>query len=111
MSKSFDELLKLLEEKKTLSREDVEKVTKEHGDLSDEEKTKLAARAKELEKEAKEKEEKKEEEKKEEKKDAKGEEVSMDEYLQALSVMDSDDESEEAKAKAKKVIEAFESQS
>lgn len=141
MSKTFDEMMKLLEEKGGIAEEEGAKLIKEHGPLTDDEKKDLAAAIRmrkaltkpaeapkpaEGEKkdgttEADKKDEKPAEgEKKddkpagdakpsEEKKDE-ASEATMDDYLQALSVLDSDDASKEDKEKAEKVKEKFESQ-
>ncbi|HEC22131.1 MAG TPA: hypothetical protein ENI95_04345 [Chloroflexi bacterium] len=126
MTRTFDELMKRLEEKGKVSDEEAAKLISELGPLTDEEKKKLAqaykekaATKKEAGKEGGEKEkpakpEEKEaaeggKEKEPEKDDEIGE-VTMDEYLQALSTLDSTDVSEEEKAKARKIKEKFESQ-
>lgn len=116
MSKTFDELMKILEEKGTLSEEDGKKTIAEHGALTDDEKKDLAAAIKmrkaladqKAPKDGDKKPEGAEAEKKTD--ESKKEEVSMDEYLQALSVLDSDSASAEDKEKAKKTKEQFESQ-
>jgi hypothetical protein len=113
MSKTFDELMKVLEEKGEIPDDVAKKLIEEHGPLSDEEKKQVAAAIKM--KKALTSDEKKEEakgedkdaEKDEDKKDA---EVTMDDYLQALSVLDSEDAGDDEKEQAKKVKEQFEGQ-
>jgi hypothetical protein len=117
MSKTFDELMKVLEEKGEIPDDTAKKLIEEHGALSDEEKKQLAAAIKmkkaltkdkdEEKDKADKKEEKGDEDKDKEKKD--DDEVSMDDYLKALSVLDSDDASEDEKKKARQVKEKFES--
>jgi hypothetical protein len=128
MTQTYDEMMKVLEEKGSIAEEDGAKLIKEHGPLTDEEKKNLAAAIKMKKALTKPAEVKKEEakdggkpdEKKEEKKDEKKEEkpadekkgetdeVSMDDYLQALSVLDSEDASKEDKEKAQKAKDKFE---
>jgi hypothetical protein len=121
MSKSFDALMKILEQKGAIPDEDAAKVLKENGPLTDEEKKQVAAAIKmkkALTKSDDKKDDKDKDAKKEEKKDDKpadkdkkaGEEVTLDDYLQALSVLDSDDSSKEDKEKAQKAKDKFESQ-
>jgi hypothetical protein len=121
MTQTYDEMMKVLDEKGTIAEEDGAKLIKEHGPLTDEEKKNLAAAIK-MKKaltkpaEAKAKDGDKPNEKKEEKKDEKladekkeeADEVSMDDYLQALSVLDSEDASKEDKEKAQKNKDKFE---
>ncbi|NDJ54693.1 MAG: hypothetical protein GYB68_16620 [Chloroflexi bacterium] len=101
MSKTFDELMKVLDEKGKIEDEVAKKIIEEHGALSDEEKKQLASaiKMKKALTESKDDADKKDDG-----------EVGMDDYLAALSVMDSDDASEEDKKKAKEAIEKFESQ-
>jgi hypothetical protein len=115
MSKTFDELMKVLEEKGEIPDDVAKKLIEEHGPLSDEEKKQVAAAIKM--KKALTSDEKKEEDKGEEKdkdaekdKDKKDAEVTMDDYLQALSVLDSEDAGDDEKEQAKKVKEQFEGQ-
>lgn len=113
MSKTFDELMKVLEEKGEIPDDTAKKLIEEHGPLSDEEKKQIAAAIKM--KKALTGDEKKEEAKGEDKdaeedKDQKDAEVTMDDYLQALSVLDSEDAGDDEKEQAKKVREQFESQ-
>ncbi len=109
MTKTFDELMKILEEKGAIPDEEATRLIKEHGPLTDDEKKDLAAaiRMKRALTQGGEKKEKDEDEKQP---PAAKEEVSMDDYLQALSVLDSDAASPEDKEKAQKIKEQFESQ-
>ncbi len=106
MSKTYDELMKLLEDKGEIPDEEAKKIIKEHGALEDEEKKQVAAAIKM--KKALTKDDKKDGDK--DKKDGDSDEVTMDDYLKALSDVDSEDASEEDKKKAKAIIEKFESQ-
>jgi DNA-directed RNA polymerase subunit H (RpoH/RPB5) len=104
MSKTYDELLKILDEKGEIPDETAKSIIKEHGALSDEEKKSVAAAIKM--KKALTPKDNKKDDKKEDKKDS--EEVSMDDYLKALSVLDSEGASKEDKAKAQKAKDTFE---
>lgn len=132
MSKTFDELMKVLEDKGTVPEEEATKIIKEHGALSDEEKHQVAAAIrmkkslsaaiahdldKPKEKPAEEKKEAdkkdgdtKPADKKEDDKKKESEEVTLEDYMSALSVMDSEDASKEDKEKAQKIKDKFESQ-
>ncbi len=109
MSRTFDELMKVLEEKGEIPDEQARAIIAEHGPLSDDEKKQIAAAirmkkaltgqgtaqpsAAETSKLGEE-----------------AAEVSIDDYLQALSVLDSSDSSEEEKQQARRIVERFESQ-
>lgn len=115
MSKTYDEIMKVLEEKGAIADADAEKLIKEHGALSEEEKKNVAAAIK-MKKalssgddKGKEKDKAKDDKPKDDKGKADADEVSMDDYLKALSVLDSDDASKEDKEKAKKAKDKFES--
>lgn len=122
MSKSFDALMKILEQKGSIPDEDAKAAIKENGPLSEEEKKQVAAAIKM--KKALTKSDDKKDEKKDDKADDKDkkddkpadkdkkepEEVTLDDYLQALSVLDTDGASKEDKEKAQKVKDKFESQ-
>ncbi len=119
MSKTFDELMKVLDEKGEIPDEVAEKTIKEHGPLSDDEKKQLAAAIKmkkaltkgdDKGKDDKEKKDDKAGKDDKDKKDDDKAEVSMDDYLKALSVLDSEEASKEEKEKAQKAKDAFESQ-
>ena len=115
MTKTFDEMMKILEEKGTIAEDEGTKLIKEHGALTDEEKKDLAAAIKmkkALTKDGEKKEEEKKDGDKKEDKPAEAskesDEVSMDDYLQALSILDSEDASKDDKEKAQKIKEKFE---
>lgn len=108
MSKSFDELMKILEQKGTIPDEDALKTIKDNGPLTDEEKKQVAAAIKMKKALTKSDDKKDDKDKKDEKKD--DGEATLDDYLQALSVLDSDAASKEDKDKATKVKDKFESQ-
>jgi hypothetical protein len=108
MTKTFDELMKMLEDKGAIPDDEATRLIKEHGPLTDDEKKDLAAAIK-MKKALTPGGEKKDKEEGEKKAEA-TEEVSMDDYLNALSVLDSEAASQEEKAKAQKVKEQFESQ-
>lgn len=107
MSKTFDELMKVLEEKGEIPDETAKKLIEEHGPLSDEEKKQMAAAIRMKKALAK---EKKTGDKADAEKQEEDDGVSMDDYLLALSALDSEDASEDEKKKAKQIIEKFESQ-
>ena len=90
MSASFDKLKAMLEEKGSVSPEDIKKVTDESGEMTPEEMIEL-----EHLKLKKGKEERKE--------------VSMDEYLAATKKMDEVEEGSEEYKKAEEIVKAFES--
>ncbi len=132
MSKTYDALMKLLDEKGSIPDGDAAKLIKEHGPLDEEEKKKIAAaikmakvlgksgeKEKSEEKTSEEKEkaktagekDKDEDKGKDEKKDKPSDDdVTMDDYLLALSVLDSEAASKEDKEKAQKAKDKFESQ-
>ena len=105
MSKTFDELMKVLEQKGAIPDEDALKTIKEHGPLSDEEKKQVAAAIK-----MKKALTTKSDDKKDDKDKKDDGEVTLDDYLQAHSVLDSDAASKEDKDKAQKAKDKFESQ-
>ena len=110
MSKTYDEIMKVLEEKGAIADADAEKLIKEHGALSDEEKKNVAAAIKMKKALTSSGDKGKDKDKaKDDKGKADADEVSMDDYLKALSVLDSDDASKEDKEKAKKAKDKFES--
>ncbi len=110
MTKTFDELMKVLDEKGEIPDETAKALITEHGALNDDEKKQMAAAIKM--KKALTKPAEKKDEKPDDPKDDKAaaEEVSMDDYLQALSVMDAEGTTEDEKKQAKAIIEKFESQ-
>jgi hypothetical protein len=106
MSKSFDELLKVLETKGEIPTTEAEKIIKEHGALSDEEKKQVAAAIK-MKKALTKSDDK---DKKDDNDKGKSDEVTFDDYMQALSTLDADGASKEDKDKAQKIKDKFESQ-
>ncbi len=108
MSRTFDELMKVLEEKGEIPDEQARAIIAEHGPLSDEEKKQIAAAirmkkaltAKSAPSPAAAPQPAGEQ----------AAEVSMDDYLQALSILDSSEASEEEKQQARRIVERFESQ-
>lgn len=121
MTKTYDELMKLLDEKGSIPDDEAAKLIKEHGALDDEEKKKIAAAIKmakvlskgsdKAQEKATEKTGEDKDKDKEEKKDKPSDdEITMDDYLVALSVLDADAASKEDKEKAQRVKDKFESQ-
>lgn len=124
MSKTYDAMMKLLDEKGSIPDDEAAKLIKEHGPLDDEEKKMIAAAIKmarvlnktndkDSEKASADKDKKSggEDKGKDEKNDMPPDtEVTMDDYLVALSVLDSDEASKEDKEKAQKMKDKFESQ-
>ena len=99
MSKAYDALAKLLEEKKRITPEDIEKAEKEHGKLTDEEKAKLKPST-----------DADKEKDKEKEKESEGAEVTMEEFIQASVILDTADKDSEEYKKAKKIVETYEAQ-
>ena len=91
MTEAYDKLKAMLEEKKTLTNEDVEKMQAEHGNMTDEEKFDLEAKKLELEKADK------------------TDEVTMDDYLAALKVLDEAAEGSDEYKKAEATVDKYES--
>lgn len=89
MSEAFEKLKELLAEHKTLSNDDVEKMVKEHGELTDEEKMWLESEKLRLER-------------------ASTETVTMDQYLEALKVLDSAEEGSDEFKKAEEIVDRYE---
>jgi len=104
MSKTFDELMKVLDAKGDIPTDDAGKAIKEHGPLTDDEKKQLAAAIK-VKKALTQGSDK---DKKDDNKDK--DEVTLDDYMNALSVLDSSEASKEDKEKALKAKDKFESQ-
>lgn len=92
MSTTFDKLKAILEEKKELSNDEVEKMVAEHGEMSDDEKFWLESERHKL------------------KRDGEAT-ISMDEYLQAAEILDSPDAdpSSEAYQRAEEIVNKYES--
>jgi hypothetical protein len=120
MTKTYDELIKLLDEKGSIPDEDAARLIKEHGPLEDEEKKKIASAIKmakalrpsdDKDKGQAGKGEESGKDIGDKKEEASGDgEVTMDDYLLALSILDSDEASKEEKEKAQKAKDKFESQ-
>jgi len=121
MSKSFDEIMKVIEETGGIPDDKAKAIITEHGPLEADEKKQIATTIK-MRKQlqgsaaqkkddkpdtAKEGEDKPEAEAKEADKKADNE-VTMDDYIQALSVLDAEDSTEDEKKKAQAVKEKFE---
>lgn len=92
MTKAYDTLAKQLKEKKKLAQEDIDKVEKEHGAMTDEERVKLAAEMHAYQTEERE-----------------GEKITLEQYVEASKVLDAAKEGSEEYKKALKIVEAFES--
>ncbi len=90
MSETFDKLKAVLAEKKTLTNDEVEKMVAEHGEMTDEEKIELEAQKLEAEKANK------------------SEEVTLDDYLAALKVLDSAEEGSQDYKQAEAKVEKYE---
>jgi hypothetical protein len=90
MSETFDKLKAVLAENKTLTNEDVEKLVAEHGEMTNEEKIELEAQKLEAEKANK------------------SDEVSLDDYLAALKVLDSAEEGSAEYQEAESKVEKYE---
>lgn len=90
MTDAFDKLKALLAEKKTLTQEDVEKIEGEHGKMTDEERILLEAEKLDVEKANK------------------TDEVSLDDYLAALKVLDSAEEGSDEYKKADETVKKYE---
>lgn len=91
MSQTFDKLKELLAKQNTLSDDDIEKMVSEHGAMTDEERVTLEA------------------EKLEAEKKNKGDTITMDQYLEALKVLDSAEEGSEEYKKAEALVDKYES--
>ena len=90
MSASFDKLKAMLEEKGSVSSEDIKKVTDENGEMTTEEMIELEHLKLKKGKEAR-------------------KEVTMDEYLVAAKKMDEVEEGSDEYKKAEEIVKAFES--
>lgn len=90
MTETFDKLKALLAEQKTLSAEDIQKMVDEHGEMSGEEMVELEAKKLEVEKANK------------------TEEVTLDDYLAALKVLDEADEGSDEYDKAEATVQKYE---
>ena len=105
MSKSFDEIMKVIEETGDIPDEKAKTIIEEHGPLTADEKKQIGSAIKMRKQLKQEAEKKKDGDKPDEKKD---DEVTMDDYLQALSVLDSEGATAEEKKQAQAVKEKFE---
>ena len=117
MSKTFDALMKILDQKGSIPDEDAVKAIKDNGPLSEDEKKQVAAAIKMKKALTKSDDKKDNKDKNTDKKDdmaaekeKKADDIAFDDYLQALSVLDSDAAGKEDKGKAQKVKDKFESQ-
>lgn len=126
MSKTYDAMMKLLDEMGSIPDGEAARLMKEYGPLDEEEKKKIAAAIKmakvlnksddkdskkaEEDKDKKPAGEDKDKSKDEKKDEPSDDEITMDDYLLALSVLDSDEAGIEEKEKAQKVKDKFESQ-
>lgn len=90
MTETFDKLKALLTEKQDLTNEDVETVVKEHGEMTDEEKIWLESEKIKLQK-------------------SERDEVSLDDYLAALKVLDEAEEGSAEHSTAKATVDKYES--
>jgi hypothetical protein len=97
MGKSFDAIMEIVQKEGKIDDDKAKEIIAEHGPLSDDEKKQVASAIKMK---------KALEGKDEGKKDA--DEVSMDDYIRALSVLDSEGASEEEKKKAEEIKAKFE---
>ena len=92
MSATYDKLKALLDSQKKLSTEDIEKAIAADGDMTEEERTKLEADRLEMEKSQK-----------------SSEAVTMDQYLEALKVLDTAAEGSDEYKKADELVTRYES--
>lgn len=90
MTETYDKLKALLDEKKTLTPADVEKLEAEHGKMTDQERIDLEAAKLEVEKASK------------------TGEVTMEQYLEALKVLDSAAEGSDEYKKAEALVDKYE---
>ena len=92
MSDTYDKLKDLLAKQKKLSNEEVEKMVAEHGAITDEEKIWLEAEKAKLEHDERTK-----------------ESVTMEQYLEALKVLDTAAEGSDEYKKADEIVQKYES--
>lgn len=90
MSDTFDKLKELLASQGAISTDVVDKMITDHGDMTDDEKMWLAAEQFKVQR-------------------AKGEQVTMEQYLEASKVLDSAAEGSDEYNQALEIVEAFES--
>ncbi len=89
MSETFDKLKEMLTKQGTLSNDDVEKMVKEHGDMTDDEKMWLESERHKLER-------------------SQAETITLEQYLEATKVLDSAEEGSEEYKKAEALVEKYE---
>ena len=89
MSETYDKLKALLDKNKTLSKEDIDNMVAEHGEMTDEEKVKLEADKLETEKTSTER-------------------ITMEQYLEACKVLDTAEAGSEEYKKAEALVEQYE---
>lgn len=89
MSETFDKLKAKLEADKKLSNEDIESAVKEHGDLTDDERVWLESERYKLEREQ-------------------DQTITMDQYLEALKVLDNSEEGSDEYKNAEALVEKYE---
>jgi len=89
MSEAYDKLKALLDENKSLSKEEIDKMVAEHGEMTDEEKVKLEADRLEAAKSG-------------------GEKIPMEQYLEACKVLDTAEEGSDEYKKAEALVEKYE---
>lgn len=89
MSETFDKLKEMLTKQGTLSNEDVEKLVKEHGDMTDDEKMWLESERHKLER-------------------SQEETITLEQYLEATKVLDSAEEGSDEYKKAEALVEKYE---
>ena len=90
MSEAFDKAKALLQEKKKLSNEEVEKLIAEHGAMTDDEKMWLEAERHKLERSTE-------------------EAVTLEQYLEATKILDTAEEGSEEYKKAEAIVNKYES--
>jgi outer membrane PBP1 activator LpoA protein len=90
MTDTFDKLKATLQDKKSLSNEEIQKIVDEHGEMTTEELIELEAERLEVEKADK------------------SDEVSLDDYLAALKVLDDATEDSDEYKKAEVTVEKYE---
>lgn len=90
MTETFDKLKAMLEDKKTLSAEDIQKMVSDHGEMTPDEAVELEAKKLEVEKANK------------------TDEVSLDDYLAALKVLDNAAEGSDEYKQAEATVDKYE---
>jgi hypothetical protein len=90
MSETYDKLKELLAKQNSLSADDITKMIRAHGPMTDEEQVKLEAERHEKER-------------------AQGQKITMEQYLEASKILDSAAEGSDEYKKALEIVEAYES--